>query len=394
MQYSALDRSHLTPFPDVLLCISSDVETQDLLLGNRLFGKQLLFHQIRQLQALGANNLYIAVETVSGALISLGDALRTHGLVVEFLRTPGELAERVRPAANVLLYSADMLVDGATVASLITNTGNTILVVEENEENQQFERIDLNSRWAGLALIEHKTLLAAASMPEGWDIASMLLRQCLQDRGVPLMIKQSNVLAGKIAKLQGAKDIEQRLFLTRKTNGWIEMVFFRPLQPLVTKFAWNTNWSSDGVSWAFPGFGLAAALLAGAGLPLVATVACVVAVIVAEARAFIKSTEFKSPQFDLIAMAGWFLLFSALGLLLHLDGNAPFDAIFLSMTVSGLALLSARLMRHSYLSPLAITFGLVLGEIMAATTVFIKVMVVFQLLLLAVCTWRTPLPQD
>ncbi len=394
MLNGAPEQPQTSLFPNVLLCISSNAETQNLLLAEKLYGKPLLFHQIRKLQTAGAERFYIVVDAVSGALIALGDELRSLGISIEFLRTPADLANKAQQTPCIMLYSADILADNALITSLATKNTNTILVVEELEGNQDFERIDLNSRWGGLALIEQRTLSAVSSMPEGWDVASTLLRQSLQDRATPLMVRQSDVFAGKLKHLKNVADIERSLSVNRGTNGWVEGLLFKPLRTLVTRLAWEKSWSRDAFCLAFPTLALLTAILAGFDFPLPALIIAFLTVIASEARSFVLKAECRKTKFDFVAGIAWLLLSLALATGLHADGNTPFDAIFLSLTLSVLVLLSARGQRISYASPLILILMFLLGELSGTVTVSIKIAIAAQLMLLTIGNWAYRPAQD
>src|SRR6185437_3337185 len=66
------------------------------------------------------------------------------------------------------------------LVSLIEEEEPAIVTVPDDEEHQQFERIDAASRWSGVALADAQTLGATAAMLGDWDLQSTLLRRMLQ----------------------------------------------------------------------------------------------------------------------------------------------------------------------------------------------------------------------
>jgi hypothetical protein len=55
-----------------------------------------------------------------------------------------------------------------------------VLTVADDEHHGDFERIDGDHRWAGLALVDGQTLATTAAMLGDWDLLSTLLRRTIQ----------------------------------------------------------------------------------------------------------------------------------------------------------------------------------------------------------------------
>jgi hypothetical protein len=63
---------------------------------------------------------------------------------------------------------------------LIAGEGPAVLTVPDGGYGEPFERIDAESRWAGLAIVDATLLIETATMLRDWDLQSTLLRRTLQ----------------------------------------------------------------------------------------------------------------------------------------------------------------------------------------------------------------------
>src|SRR5688572_11130809 len=121
------------------------------------------------------------------------------------------------------------------VAGIAEEQEPVIVTVADDESHQRFERIDAASRWAGVAIIESRTLGATAAMLGDWDLQSTLLRRSLQEgaRPAPLAPEAGEpLLAESEADLAG---LERQLIVASRESrrDWAS----RYVLPLVEEFA-------------------------------------------------------------------------------------------------------------------------------------------------------------
>jgi hypothetical protein len=107
--------------------------------------------------------------------------------------------------------------------------------VPDDEGHQQFERIDAQSRWAGVALVGAQLLGSTAAMLGDWDLQSTLLRRTLQEGARRIAVED---VSGEPLLVDNAAQLEdfQRKLLTGSRRAGTDWVA-RYLLPLVEDFA-------------------------------------------------------------------------------------------------------------------------------------------------------------
>ena len=389
-----------------LLCIGdvAPAEGEVALPLTPLFGRPMIHHMIKALQQVGITQFCVGVDTVPGALLSYRDEVAKEGLELRFVRAPSAMALLLAADARALVLRADTIWDAALIERALRYNGTLIATVEERSENQMFERIDLNSRWAGMAILDRSSLEALTQLPEGWDVASALLCQAMQD-GVSLWpLKQSEIQDGHVRRLENTGDLAaaQSLLMAPPANGPATLeskLFARGLARLGPAI-WSVSWGRGVAEFCFPGLSLIAAILAVAEFPLVASVAAVGAVLASLIRNIVRSAEYRSARLDWFGMAGWTLLATALVAVLKLTEPSFFEAGFLALTLTGLSLVSARQTNdenYRLLSPLVIALGLMLGTSAGSAAWAVKLLIVSEIirqLLRALGATQKPAPQD
>ncbi|MGS1018049.1 hypothetical protein [Allosphingosinicella humi] len=145
-----------------------------------LAGRTLVERQARLAAAAGAHPVVILVERMPAELVAAIDRMRTEGISAVVARTVSAAAEAVRPGDRLLLVADGLIADETHLSRLSAAPGSAILTVPDQAGDDRFERIDADSRWAGLALVEGDLLRDTASMLNDWDLQSTLLRRAVQ----------------------------------------------------------------------------------------------------------------------------------------------------------------------------------------------------------------------
>lgn len=350
-----------------LLCLG-DVDHGAVLPVAPIFGQPLLHHIVKQLERLRISRFFIGVDSVSGALLSYGDRAKQSGLDVKFVREPQALAAEISPETSVLVLRVDTLWSSEMLGKAIAEQRPLIATVEERSENQNFERIDLNHRWPGLAILERRSLDALTALPDGWDMASALLRQALQDKCRLWPIHQSELQAGNIRKLNDEADLlAAQAMLVPILGVGSNSLENSSLMPMVSRLmpsVWSVPWGRSLVEWLFPVTALSAAAFALVNLPIAAVIAAVLAIFAASLRDRVHSVEYRQQQNDAIGVAGWVLLVMALVSGLRNPAISWAEAVFLGLALAGVSLIDAAVAspaRTRLLSPLVIALSMVPG---------------------------------
>lgn len=206
-------------------------------------GRTLLERQVRLAHAAGAEPIVVVVERVTAALGAAIDRLRGEGLTLALARGAEEAAEAVHSNDRVLLVGDGLVAPEAAIARLVALDGPAILVVPDLRVDDRYERIDAQSRWAGLALIDGDMLKQTASMLRDWDLQSTLLRRAVQAgarqlsvRGeaedeLPLVAENSDDLADLEAQIVAGAHVRRGDWVSRFLLGPVERLATRALMP-------------------------------------------------------------------------------------------------------------------------------------------------------------------
>lgn len=373
-----------------LLCIG-DVSPSDgdiALPLSPLFGQPMIHHMIKSLQRIGITQFCIGVDSVPGALLSYRDDIAKQGVDLRFVREPNAMAVLFGADTRALVLRADTIWDIGLIGRALQDGGPLVATVEERAENHIFERIDLNNRWAGLAVLELASLEALTQLPDGWDMASALLRQALQD-GVKLWpLKQNEIQDGHVRKLENSGDLmaAQSLLMAPLAGGakTLESLLFSGSLVRFAPAIWSVSWGPRLAEFGFPGLSLIAALLAIGGLASTAAFAATIAVLASLIRSVVRSAEYRTAQQDWLGVASWTFLIAALIAVLNQTEPSLFEAGFLGLTLAGLSLVSANRKKEAgyrLLSPLVMVIALTFAAVVGGTAFVIKLLILAEIAL-------------
>ncbi|HEX8623991.1 MAG TPA: hypothetical protein VF782_02815 [Allosphingosinicella sp.] len=206
-------------------------------------GRTLLERQVRLALAAGAEPVVVVVERVTAALSEALDGLRAEGVSIVLARSAEEAGEAVHSNDRVLLVGDGLVAPEAVIARLVGLDGPAILVVPDLRVDDRYERIDAQSRWAGLALIDGQMLKQTASMLRDWDLQSTLLRRAVQSgarqisvRGeaedeLPLVAETSEDLVELEAQIVAGAHVRRGDWVSRYLLGPVERLATRTLMP-------------------------------------------------------------------------------------------------------------------------------------------------------------------
>ena len=206
-------------------------------------GRTLIERQVRLAAAAGADPVVVVVERVTAALGAALDRLRAEGATLALARSAEEAAEAVHSSDRILLVGDGLVAPEAAIARLVALDGPVILVVPDLRVDDRYERIDAQSRWAGLALIDGQMLKQTAAMLRDWDLQSTLLRRAVQAgarqisvRGeaedeLPLVAETADDLAELEAQIIAGAQVRRGDWTSRYLLGPVERLATRALMP-------------------------------------------------------------------------------------------------------------------------------------------------------------------
>lgn len=171
-----------------LIAAVKRTETGQLRAGTMLAGRSVLSWQADLAQALGCERLVCLCETPTPEILELQRELERAGVEFHAIRSNLQLASLVR-ADDELVILLDGLVADRSLVTEFAGSGDSlrkgIAVLGKDHElalafPHDFERIDADRHWAGLAILRAGQVHKLAEMPPDSDAISLLLRLALQ----------------------------------------------------------------------------------------------------------------------------------------------------------------------------------------------------------------------
>src|ERR1700751_1106870 len=146
-----------------------------------LSGRTLIEYQVRCASAAGAAPIVVVVERVAQALKDAFERLRLDGIGVFPVSDVEEAVSRFEAGTLILLIGDGVAAPSDLVATIAQEPEPALATVPDDEEHAAFERIDAESRWAGVGLVDAHLLGSTAAMLGDWDLQSTLLRRTVQE---------------------------------------------------------------------------------------------------------------------------------------------------------------------------------------------------------------------
>lgn len=171
-------------------------------------GMTVIEHQAEAARRVGASHMLLLVDGVPAALAEACDRIRARGLAVDLVRDAVDVARQAGAATRLLLVG-DAIIASATAWRAISSARTPILLVtDDSSSTQVLERIDAETRWAGLALVESDSLRGLERCPADWDPQLFLFRSAVQAGVDRLDWGESQFVSGDMAVASSGTVIE------------------------------------------------------------------------------------------------------------------------------------------------------------------------------------------
>ena len=208
-----------------------------------LSGRTLIEYQVRCAAAAGAAPIVVMVERIPQALNEAFERLRAEGVPVLPVSDPNEGATRFEPGSSILLIGDGVVPPAELLSQLAEESEPAVATVPDDELHAGFERIDASSRWAGVAMVDGRTLGATVSMLGDWDLQSTLLRRALQDGALQFPVAPG---VGEPLLAEGADDLadfEKHLFHASvgARDDWASRYILPVIEQFATQRLLHTN---------------------------------------------------------------------------------------------------------------------------------------------------------
>jgi hypothetical protein len=216
-----------------------------------LAGRTLLEYQARCASAVGAAPIIVVVERVPQALQDAFERLRLDGIGVFPVSDVHEAVSRFEAGSRILLLGDGIAPSAELIAAVADEPEPVITTVPDDEAHELFERIDGETRWAGVALVDAKTLGSTAAILGDWDLQSTLLRRTLQDGalrwhavehgGEPLLVERADQLEHFQRRLiSGSREARR---------DWASRFVLPPIEDFATHWLMQTRARPGWLAW-------------------------------------------------------------------------------------------------------------------------------------------------
>ena len=227
-----------------------------------LAGRTLLEYQVRCAAAAGAAPIVVVVERVPQAMQDAFERLRLDGVGVFPVSDVQEAVSRFEAGSMILLIGDGVAPPAEVVARLAEEPEPAVATVPDDEPHAGFERIDGESRWAGVAVVDGRLLGSTAAMLGDWDLQSTLLRRTLQEGALRLPAGQGAGEPLLVEKAEDLQDFQRRLIDASRgaRTDWASRYLLPPVEEFATEQLMETKVRPGWLLWAALGLTLGAAV--------------------------------------------------------------------------------------------------------------------------------------
>ena len=226
-----------------------------------LAGRTLLEYQVRCASAAGAAPIIVVVQHVPQALQDAFERLRLDGVAVFPVSDVDDAVSRFEAGSLILLIGDGIAPSAELVAAIAQEPEPAVATVADDEEHAGFERIDAESRWAGVAMVDAHLLGSTAAMLGDWDLQSTLLRRTLQEGAirVPAVGTGGDPLLAE--KAEDLADFQRKLLIGSRglRPDWVSRYLLPPIEEFATEQLMETGVKPAWLMWGALGLTLGGA---------------------------------------------------------------------------------------------------------------------------------------
>ena len=216
-----------------------------------LAGRTLIEYQVRCAAAAGAAPIIVVVERVPQALQDAFERLRLDGVGVFPVSDVGEAVSRFEAGSLILLIGDGIVPPGDLVTAMAEEPEPAVSTIPDDDSHSMFERIDAESRWAGVAVVDAHLLGSTAAMLGDWDLQSTLLRRTLQEGAVRLPAGDIGGEPLLVEKADDLQDFERKLFVASRPvrPDWVARYLLPPIEDFATEQLMETRVRPQWLIW-------------------------------------------------------------------------------------------------------------------------------------------------
>ena len=217
-----------------------------------LSGRTLIDYQVRCAAAAGTHPIVVVVERVPQALQDAFERLRLDGIGVFPVSDVHDAVSRFEAGASIMLIGDGIAPTADLVASLAKESESVVLTVPDDEAHEAYERIDAQSRWAGIAVVDSRLLGSTAAMLGDWDLQSTLLRRAIQDGAVRMPAGARSAQPILVERPEDLDHFQRQLLdASRGTRtDWVSRFLLPPVEEFATAQLMETPVKPGWLVWA------------------------------------------------------------------------------------------------------------------------------------------------
>ena len=237
-----------------------------------LAGRTLVEYQVRCAAAAGAAPIVVVVERVPQALQDAFERLRLDGVGVFPVSDVHEAVSRFEAGSMILTIGDGIVPPAELVAQLAEDGEPAVATVRDDDAHGGFERIDAQSRWAGVALVDSRLLGSTAAMLGDWDLQSTLLRRSIQEGAIRVPVAEGPGEPLLVDRPQQLEDFQQRLFEASRgaRTDWASRYILPPVEEFATAQLTQTSVKPTWLVWSALALTVASAIAFLKGWPVAA----------------------------------------------------------------------------------------------------------------------------
>jgi len=146
-----------------------------------LAGMSVVEHQARRAVEAGAARVLLLIDDAPVELSEAMARLRHDGIQTGMARGIDQTADALGQDETVLLIAEACLPEVGLLRAVVAGHMPVLAVLPDTADHGQFERIDADQRWAGIALLDGYRVAETAAMIGAWDPVSTLMRRAVQE---------------------------------------------------------------------------------------------------------------------------------------------------------------------------------------------------------------------
>ena len=227
-----------------------------------LSGRTLIEYQVRCAAAAGTAPIVVVVERVPQALQDAFERLRLDGIGVFPVSDVQDAVSRFEAGATIMLIGDGIAPTADLVARLAEEPEAVVVTVPDDEAHEGFERIDSESRWAGVAVVDAHLLGSTAAMLGDWDLQSTLLRRAIQEGALRVPSENVSVEPILVERAEDLETFQRRLLQASRgmRTDWVSRYLLPPVEELATEQLMETGVRPTWLIWAALALTIAAAV--------------------------------------------------------------------------------------------------------------------------------------